>query len=795
MRSNATIPEDPRRRFPPPYGLQPTAYGLTLLLLLTATAAHGERPLLKPTQINVAEAIIEPFWEPDLSGLPKWRIADGRHGLQLTQTWASVQFQWTSKPEQGPVLKMSRDFGVDCSGYDRLLLAMTAPAGAIVHIILSTDQGERSFTSTPSAQEAAEYEVDLNGAARIDSITLEMEAGGDGAAAGWFKWIGLQNTSLLPRYLAQYDLSGIRWDAQLQDETFEPSFKPSYGIFMTDEELAEARKKHDRALAETGASPYDKRAETLRQMEPERGIHEFVNSGGRTDEPDARVRDAGMAGIGNGVAAAELGLVLKDKELLRLAARCALSLAASEKWDTGFAERFPGSSWELRSFRRGYCSEDVARIMDLAGEMFTESGRRYLLRRLAEEGIGPMNGITWRFDYLYRSNQMTFFGFGRLCAYLVLEREWPRAKPYTDIALQDLEMLLNNMIMPDGGFMEPPTYSVGTVSRACEMLQLFARARQQDLADVIPKKVTRTGNYAAVIASTLPGADVIPVGDSGRTLGTEPLIKLASLAPDSSWLTLLHRKLAAKPANNLPSYQQKMLDALPSKTPAMPAFVLLPETGLAASTRQIDDQTIKLFVRGNRGDWFHDHEHEDTGSFVIEFAGEAFALDPGIVEYDNPQHELMKHCDWHNMLVPVVEGERPRPVEKLDVDVIPQAKGNKKSFHARLDVTPDWKGYYRRWMRTLDSPSPDRLTIRDEYEIEQGSAVDFFWQTALPCSIEGGSAVIQGVKGQAKLMPDAGCSLRIDDLPSVEGANQKRIAFRKEGAKGTIEVSVVFAVQ
>jgi hypothetical protein len=89
----------------------------------------------------------------------------------------------------------------------------------------------------------------------------------------------------------------------------------------------------------------------------------------------------------------------------------------------------------------------------------------------------------------------------------------------------------------------------------------------------------------------------------------------------------------------------------------------------------------------------------------------------------------------------------------------------------------------------------NRLTIRDEYDLEQGRAADFCWQTALPCSIEGGSAVIQGVKGQAKLMPDAGCSLRIDDLPSVEGANQKRIAFRKEGAKGTIEVSVVFAVQ
>ena len=773
-------------------------YAVVAFALITV-AADAERSLLKPIPINVAEAIIEPFWDPDLSGLPKWHVDDGAdHGLQVTQTWASVQFQWTSRPEHEPVLRMSREFGVDCSGYDRLLLAMTAPNGALVQMISSTDKGEVSYVSPLSIQEAAEYGLDLDGATRLDTVTIEIVAGADGPAAGWFKWIGLQSASLLPRYLAQYDLSGIRWDAQLQDESFEPSFKPAYGIFMTEEELAAARAEHERGLAKGGnASPYTQRLIELPGFEPERAIREFVNSGGRRNEPDARTRDADVdpCGIGDGVSAARLGLILKDKALLRIAARCALSLAASEKWDTGFEESFPGSSFELRSFRRGYCSEDIARIMDYAGEMFTESGRRYLLRRLAEEGIGPMNGITWRFDYLYRSNQMTFFGFGRLCAYLVLEREWPRVKPYTDIARQDLETLLDNMIMPDGGFIEPPTYTVGTVIRACEMLQLYAHARGQELVDLASKKLKRTGNYAAVIASTLPRADVIPVGDSGKRLGTGLLVRLASIAPDSNWVTLLRTKLAAKPASRLPSDQQELLDALPTKTPAWPAFIVLPRTGLCASTREIGEQTIKVFVRGNRGDWFHDHEHEDTGSFVIEFAGEAFALDPGIVEYDNPQHELMKHCEWHNMLVPVVEGERPRPVEKLDVDVIPQAKGNKKSFRARLDVAPDWKGYYRKWIRTLDSPSPDRLTIRDEYEIEQGSAVDFFWQTALPCRIENGSVLIQGARGLVRLTPDAGCSLRIDDLPVVDGTRQKRIAFRKEEAKGTIEINVVFAVQ
>ena len=812
MQSEPTAPAGPRHRPSSTYSLRPTAF--TLFFALIATAACGETPLLKPTPINVAEAIIEPFWDPDISGLPKWHIADGTaYGLQVSQTWASAQFQWASKPKQGPALKMSYEFGIDCSGYDRLLLAMTAPAGAVVRIAATTDQGERALTSPPSNQDAMEYELDLQGASRIEAITIEIEAGTDGAAAGWFKWIGLQNTSLLPRYFAQYDLSGIRWEAQLKDESFEPSFKPVYGIFMTEDELSAARAEHQCELAKGGnASPYTQRLIELPGIEPERAIHEFVNSSGRKNEPDARTRDADMDtyGIGDGVSAARLGLILKDKALLRLAARCALSLAASEKWDTGFEESFPGSSFELRSFRRGYCSEDVARIMDFAGEMFTESGRRYLLRRLAEEGIGPMNGIAWRFDYLYRSNQMTFFGFGRLCAYLVLEREWPRVKPYTDLARADLETLLDNMMMADGGFMEPPTYSIGTVNRAREMLQLYARARRQELMDVMPKKMKRTGNYAAVVASTLPGADVIPIGDSGKRLDAGSLIGLASFAPDSNWLTMLRWKLATKPENslhNLQPDQRKMLEALPSKTPDWPAFVLLPQTGLCASTRQFRGQTIKVFVRGNRGDWFHDHEHEDTGNFVIEFAGQAFAMDPGIAEYDKPQHTLMKHCEWHNMLVPVVESERPHPVEKLQADVIPEAKGNKKSFHGRLDITPDWDAYYKKWVRSFDSPSPERLTIRDEYELVGSSSsssvsgADFYWQTALPCTIQDGGVLIEGgrvgssSRSTAKLTPDAGCSIRIDDLPDAGNRTHKRIAFRKLGAKGSIEVNVLFALE
>ena len=229
---------------------------------------------------------------------------------------------------------------------------------------------------------------------------------------------------------------------------------------------------------------------------------------------------------------------------------------------------------------------------------------------------------------------------------------------------------------------------------------------------------------------------------------------------------------------------------LPSKTPAMPAFVRLPLTGLAASMREFNGEPVKLFIRGNHGTRFHSHEHEDTGSFVLEYAGEAFAMDPGIAEYDDPRHQFMKQADWHNMLVPIVEGERATPEVQCETDVTPAAKGGRKAFHAKLDATPPWKKWFAKWIRTWDSPTPDGLTIRDEYRLNEGSGVRFCWQTGLACSVVGDSVIISGKRGGAILRPERGCRMNIEELPVIGDVVQKRISFEKSGREGTIEISV-----
>ncbi len=111
-----------------------------------------------------------------------------------------------------------------------------------------------------------------------------------------------------------------------------------------------------------------------------------------------------------------------------------------------------------------------------------------------------------------------------------------------------------------------------------------------------------------------------------------------------------------------------------------------------------------------------------------------------------------------------------------------------------MEVTPGWEAYYRGWVRSWDSPGPGELVIRDEYDLVRGTGVEFYWNTRLPVKIVEGTAIITGRRGKAEVRAPDGCTVRVEDLPLLGGDYQRRIAFGKQGASGTLEVRVRLAL-
>ncbi len=208
--------------------------------------------------------------------------------------------------------------------------------------------------------------------------------------------------------------------------------------------------------------------------------------------------------------------------------------------------------------------------------------------------------------------------------------------------------------------------------------------------------------------------------------------------------------------------------------------------GLTASNREYNGEKVKIAFLGNKA--FAEHTHEDKGSFVLEFAGETFAMDPGTTDYANPLHITLKNCERHNMLVPYGFDERAKPLTPVPVDIKPRVDGDEKSYHVYCDLTKSWGDYYKKWSREITSANPFSIIIKDVYELSKGEGVEFFWSTQLPVKISGKEVVINGKRGNVSFTAPDDVDVRIDKLPLADGAVQNRIVLKKKGMSGTIEI-------
>jgi hypothetical protein len=328
----------------------------------------------------------------------------------------------------------------------------------------------------------------------------------------------------------------------------------------------------------------------------------------------------------------------------------------------------------------------------------------------------------------------------------------------------------------------------------------YSRALDRPLSELVPEPMRRCGDFGEAVISTDEESDVIPICDAIKDHEIASQAMMASLLPESAWARMLRKTVARSHGwpiggKNMGASVPAMVDAaiswgliqrLPAKSHAPQSLVSLPMMGPLVSQRKLGDAWVKLFIQGNRAN--AGHTHEDKGSFILEFAGETFAFDPGSCDYSLPLATELRNCERHNMLVPFGMTERPHPACPLPVDVQPVGKGDAVSFHAELDVTPGWEPYYRRWHRTWDSPSADVLIISDDYELAAGEGVEFYWQTRLPVTIDGCRAVLTGTRGRVELEAPENCAWRVDKLPLLDGI-QHRLAFRHAGTTGRFSVS------
>ena len=769
---------------------------------------------MRLTPINSAEAVFSPFFDDRLGELPTWTTdAPGAKGLKLTQSWAFVIVNWEHPAPDGLVLRLRKTFPeFDCSAYDRLIVAINLPEDSTINLSAETDAGPRQRAGTPCGATRHEEWLPLAGAKRILSLTVEVRNPGPAAGSAWLLWFGLQSTARLPFHLAQWTGYDEQWDKYLQPPEFEPTFQPTYGLMVNTEELDAVRKEfaHSdlaRALRLVG--------EDARRVRPESLIAENINfwnyNGFR------REREMGHLLTMQGPFAAQAGVLWKDKALCRLAARFALSLVHCDHWEDVFYAWMRGSNWDQRGFVQSIAVIDCAIILDLCGEWFTPLGRDLILRRIATEGHGAMCHASWWWEYMYYCNQLIWISPARLYGLLVLEQTMParhenhprppsRVAPHTDIVWANVLDNLAKALLPDGGYVEGATYFTWVARQVAFSALLYGRARGQNARELVPAALLKTDRLAEMLYSTDEGQDMLLTGDACFPFG-EGLAFLAWLMPQSHWVTIYRKSLQRAGAASM-LLAMRLDREIPAAGPELAPFIEMMDLGYLASVRRLGPELVKLFVLGNKADG--GHQHEDKGSFILECAGDSFAFDFGVMDYANPVTDLLKQCQRHNMLTPWSNDERPKPQNPIRVEVKPQGSGDATRFHATIDATPGWEGWFTKWHRTWDSPTPATIVITDEWAVAKGEGAIFHWTTRLPIQLKGHKVTIQGRRARAEFTVPEGIEAVVEQLPLMDprrratdeqrreyiqygwshAETQPRLTLRQRGRAGTLRLEV-----
>lgn len=733
-----------------------------------------------PIPINEAEAIIDGFWDKDLSPLAHYTLGTapaagardrkraqpsrpaerspaeimtlgplGPDQVRASQAWCWLTFDWDRPlgipaPRRGRtsgaarlVLSFARELRVSLAGYDRLVVRLACPPQVRLTVVAVVDGGTRTIIrAAPGLGRLHEFEGPVRGKC-LEHIRLELASTCDGAAEAWLDWIGCAQSAKRAAMLARPSPYTPDWAGWLRPEGAAAGDKLRFGFFFADRELKQLRRKARSPLYRPVMDQLraTARAAMTAPRTPEQQIGPLIGAG---DNSTTLVRERDLATRSfhtDAPICAFVGLIDQDPAYLRFAARIVMSLAHAGTWAPHFMQEFPGTSWEQRGFPEAFCMAGVALALDWAGAWFTPKGERLVRHAIATKGLPRVRTVFLQHDYMLDCNQSHMIGLGRLLGLLVLERAWPRTRADIDVFEHDLLEIIDRYIQSDGSTNEGLHYWNSTFRSTVPALAALARFRGRKLAVMIPPKIRSMDRFIGSLLSTTgePGSYVTIADTVADSFAWDAIAMMAAATESPLWRGLVadsfrrrKRVKVERWACDGPFSVIHGPAQCPTESVKLPVFSQLKQAGHVSSCRPLEGDCVRLFLVGamaNAG-----HCHRDKGSFILEAGGEPFAIDRGMVPYhDSDNLPFLKSELAHNLAVPqgcIQRNPSPRAS-------IWRARGNKKTLHAAIDTEGTWLPPVLACRRVIVSRSPDCIEIHDEFDLAESRAVTFYLHSPL----------------------------------------------------------------
>ena len=725
-----------------------------------------------PIPINDAEAVIEAFWDTQLSDLNQYAFkAEKGTGARVVQAWCYVEFSWHRAAPGKPIFSMSRDVDIIIEHYDALRIRCAVPSGAKLTFKAVVDGRKQTIVDGVVGPDRKwEYTGPIEGK-RLQRLTITYEAIKGGIGGGTLQWINLVNRQVEQIRQSRSCPYNPDWPKFLKPADEPVEMNPTLGLLFDTRELKALRKK----VAHLAFKPFMDRIRAKAQdlvstAKPEQFVMESsatINRHHRAYDIQRGESDPEYIALVCGFA----GIVDGDVEMLRMSARAILAMAHSQYWDECFQEHFPGSFFDNRSFAGFGYAFSCALGLDWAGEVLSEAGRRIILEAVSKKGMSLINKDFVQYEYIFHCNQAPGFSQGRIAGLLAMKSLWPRSQAWIDQAKKDLlesiDLVFN--ATEDHGGREGPGYVGATLYRALIALTLLARDEGKTLKEITPPELIGCTDFSLMFLSTIgePGS-YIPYGDVqtgfGATYDLDMVSLMAVASGDARWEDIRqamvnHGVPSKHDSNSSMANLFTLIFTDPPKAPGgvhLPTFCLLPSTGMLESCRQTPEGPIRLQLIGAAQG--AGHVHQDKGSFILEAFGDAIAIDRGVLKYGHPSLRLATVAHMHNVLSPAREGERE--AEQIrdvlghpEAWCLPRGSGNEKTLNAEIDTTAVWQGQFKRHLRRICSPDPTIFFIEEQVAFDRARGATFHLHSLYSIEPTGESFVVHGEHADVIVTP------------------------------------------
>jgi hypothetical protein len=614
----------------------------------------------------------------------------------------------------------------------------------------------------------------------LDTFTLEFTLLEARPARVALRWLGLANRAAQKRLEARpspytpewrYCLVGDQRPATSDQRGTTGENTPEIGILFDADEMASLRAKCLSGPLKPMADALRRQAVEYLKLEPEKMVGYLVPS---ADIRWQRVRDNWKTTLYHKMEPlALMGLIDRNPEFSRMAARMALSVAHCTHWCESPMGVHPGATWHHRSFQETYYAAACALVLDWAGASLTPHGRQVIEDAIIMKGLPRMESDFKRMEYIRHMNQGIVFSIGRILGLLALIPSYPRYASQLAEAERDLHEMIDAYILDDGVILEGPGYWAHSFFDIVPLYYVLARHHGRALKDCATEKVRRTGDYALSLLSTLgKGTGYLGINDA-HNQGHYPLntvVAFSLMTDRPEWTRLLAAQVGGGEADVfslvMAACSGLELALRPPTADRRPGtsdrFALFPLGGQAASVRQ-DPELGAVHLHLCSGPTYPCHYHEDKGSFILEAAGQPLVVDRGVLGYHEAENAFLGRAAAHSLLY-------PEPLENgvpfRQPDARPPLPGGKKwgvfdlerACGARLgaciedggvvllasDNAGAWPdGLFTTNFRRICSPSPALFLVEDVIEAGQPLEMSFRLHTPQPVEVRDQEAWIR----------------------------------------------------